>query len=218
VNPSPAETVGVYCSRCDVRVAAKVTASHIDYSAASSLLRRRAADDSEVTLYSIATCPGCSSVFLTRRSFSEIPGEFTASREDPEVLYPSPARPELGDLPEFVRRSFTDAARLYTGGIYGACVGKCRQCLAAVCQEQGAPPDGILEQLTDLRKRDVIDGKLLSWANELLLSCDERGESHVDQESARAMLEFVEAVVLYVFSVQARFERFEKLRGGVRTP
>ena len=70
-----------------------------------------------------------------------------------------------------------------------------------------------------LRERGHIDQKLLAWADELrLIGNDAAHDLHVviEQVDARDALEFVEALLMYAFSLNRRFEEFKNRRAATR--
>jgi hypothetical protein len=95
----------------------------------------------------------------------------------------------------------------------------CRKCLEAICQELGATRGNLKERLVALQGRGQIDQKLLAWADELrLIGNDAAHDLNVviDQVDARDALEFSEAILMYAFSLNRRFQEFKIRREATR--
>jgi len=60
-----------------------------------------------------------------------------------------------------------------------------------------------------------IDSRLLNWAHEIRLVGNEAAhdiETSVDKSDARDVLDFTEAILIYTFSLTARFRAFQARR------
>ncbi len=72
-------------------------------------------------------------------------------------------------------------------------------------------------RLESLRKNGHIDQKLLTWADELRLIGNDAAHDLdivIEQVDAQDALEFVEAILMYAFSLTLKFEEFKKRRAS----
>jgi hypothetical protein len=210
------ETLQVYCHDCNVLVHAAVIGQHVD----SRLVQPgNELEDGPyyVTVYKFAVCRKCKSPFLYQEDYYEIPGEVSALQGE-QLLYPG-EREFLGEgLPETVRRAHQNARRSYAAGLYEPCVIMCRKCLEAACYELGETRGGLQNRLEALRQKRFLDSKLLDWANGLRMIGNDAAhelDAQIDQADAIDSLEFIEAILLYAFSLNARYEEFQRRRAGL---
>jgi hypothetical protein len=168
-----------------------------------------------VTEYAIALCCKCNTVFLVESDFYEIPGEVCAP-QDVSVLYPNDRNISTEGIPETVLRAYDAAIRSYRAGLYEPCVIMCRKCIEALCHEFGAVKGNLKERIERLQKNGQIDDRLLTWADELRIIGNDAAHDldiNIVQVDAQNALEFVEAILMYVFSLTRKFEEFKKRRG-----
>ncbi len=168
--------------------------------------------------YATAACGRCESVFLVEREHYEVPGEFSAPQGE-RVLYPTARQFLTEGMPTSVARSYSAAADSLTRGLYEPCVIMCRKCLEALCREQGATKGSLKERLVQLGEAGQIDQKLLVWADELRLIGNDAAHDLdvvIEQVDARDALDFVEAILMYAFSLNRKFEEFQKRRRAAR--
>ena len=205
----------LFCPTCNILVEAKVIArgfGQLRNDAVSPI------DELETEYhgdhYAIALCGRCNSPFLIRESLYGVPGEFEAVT-DGVVLYPVAAGQKLDGLPDSVSRSLDQAHRSFSTASYDACALMCRRSLEAVCKTIPAKGSNLAQQITDLQRNGHIDAKLLKWAHGVRLVGNEAAhdvETPVTQEDARDILDLTEAVLLYVFTLDRKFQAFEGRR------
>lgn len=205
------EKIGGFCPTCNCLVAAEVK-GEASGSPTEDLMEHLTPgeDGFHGVRYAIAFCPGCNGVFLERSTTTE-PSDYQYR----EILFPPPLRRAVSGLPESLRRAFDSAASCLDTGNYDACLVMCRKCLDGVCALLGAGDKNLKESLKKLRESREIDGRLLTWANQLRLTGNEAAhdlDSEVSREDARDSLEFVEAILLYTFTLKHRFSRFQERR------
>ena len=93
----------------------------------------------------------------------------------------------------------------------------CRKCIEALCQELEATKGNLKERLENLRRNGHIDQKLLTWADELRLIGNDAAHNLdivIEQVDAQNALEFVEAILMYAFSLTRKFEEFKNRRAS----
>ncbi len=164
----------------------------------------------------MAECPRCGAVFLCESLFYEIPGEVSAPQGE-RILYPTSRELSAGDVPPTAGRAYANAARAFRVGLYEPCLIMCRKCLEATCHELGAIKGNLRNRLVMLQEQGKIDQRLLAWADQLrLLGNDAAHDLNViiDKTDAKDALDFVEAILMYTFSLTRRFEEFRRRRGG----
>jgi hypothetical protein len=214
------ETIDIFCAACNVLVSAKVRAE------VHGGFRSSAADDSDMSdaeyhgeHYILALCGRCNGPFLVRESLFGIPGEFETVTEE-AVLYPASDRLALGDLPASVQRAHEQAVRAFGVALYEPSALMCRKALEAVCKLKGASGRNLYDRLAELAKSGVIDARLLEWAHEIRVVGNDAAhdpDGEVSKDDARDVLDLTEAILLYVFSLTARFDRF-RVRRATPTP
>lgn len=212
------KTFEVFCNRCNLQTTARVVATHVKTEPLDPI---KAATDPvdtpySVTEYAIALCCKCEMVFLIESEFYEIPAEVCAP-QGVSVLYPSDRNISTDGMPETASRAYDAAARSYQVGLYEPCVIMCRKCIEALCEELGATKGNLKERLDKLRRNGHIDQKLLTWADELRLIGNDAAHDLdiiIEQVDAQDALEFVEAILMYAFSLTRKFEKFKNRRAS----
>lgn len=213
MTDSANDILHVYCSICNLRNEARVIGTHI-----KSCMANTGNDPIDspyyVTVYKFAVCKSCGSPFLHEQDFIEVPGEVSVSQGE-QVLYPY-QHELLGDgLPETVRRAQHNAARSYAAGLYEPCVIMCRKCLEAMCYELGEKKGSLQQRLLELQNKKIIDSKLIIWADGLRLIGNDAAhdpEIEIEQIDAIDSLHFIEAILMYVFTLNERYEEFRNRR------
>jgi uncharacterized protein DUF4145 len=210
-----ARTIDLFCESCNVQTAARVVATHVKSTIRDSALGDPADAHYDVVEYAIAVCGRCESVFLVESTFYEIPGEMISAPQGERILYPISRQITMDNVPAAAARAYLSAARSFTVGLYEPCVIMCRKCLEAVCQELGATRGNFKQRLVALQDQGQIDQKLLTWADELRLVGNDAAhdlEVVIEQLDAQDALDFVEAILMYTFSLNRRFEEFKARR------
>ncbi|MBM3299456.1 MAG: DUF4145 domain-containing protein, partial [Deltaproteobacteria bacterium] len=164
--------------------------------------------------YSVALCRRCSGPFLVRETLYGGPGEFETVTDE-VVLYPVTPGPKLEGLPDSIARSVAQAHRSYSTSSYDACAVMCRRALEALCKTLSAKGRDLARRLADLKESGRIDSRLMDWAQGVRLVGNEAAhdvETAVTAEDARDILEFTEALLMYVFTLDTKFRAFEARR------
>ncbi|MCP3957593.1 MAG: DUF4145 domain-containing protein [bacterium] len=158
----------------------------------------------------IAECPRCEGVHLIEHGYNLVGGEFV-SNEHYDVLYPQSKTVNLNGVPETVARAFLNASRSFEASLYEPCAIMCRKSVEAVCHELGAQRGNLNSRLRELRERQLIDQRLIEWADELRLLGNDAAHDltvTIEKVDAADALGFVEALVTYAFELNARFDEF----------
>jgi hypothetical protein len=208
------ETFDLYCPTCNILVEAKVIASGLGESRADAVSAFEEIAEYQGDRYSVALCRRCNGPFLVRETFYSVPGEFETVTEE-VVLYPVATGPKLEGLPESIARSMAQAHRSYSTSSYDACAVMCRRALEALCRTLSAQGRDLSRRLADLEANRRIDARLLEWAHGVRLVGNEGAhdvETAVTAEDARDILEFTDALLMYIFTLDARFRSFQSRR------
>ena len=209
------KTFDVFCPTCNILVEAKVIASGADEYRSEAVNPMDEVDAMyHGDYYSVALCRRCNDPFLLHETLCGVPGEFEVANEH-AVLYPVPAGSKFEGLPDSIGGSLTQAHRSYSTTSYDACALMCRRGLEALCRTLQAKGNGLSRQLADLKANGRIDARLLDWAHGVRLVGNEAAhdvDMTVTAEDARDILEFTEALLMYVFTLDAKFQSFEARR------
>jgi hypothetical protein len=209
------ESHDLFCPKCNILVSARVIASgHGGFSSAA--LNPEDVPDAEYhgDSYSVALCGRCSSPFLLKESRYGVPGEFETITES-QLLFPSESRLPLEGVPEPVRRAYEQASRSFGASLYEPCALMCRRCLEGVCKVQGASGSNLNAKLESLEKSGAIDARMVRWAHGIRLLGNDAAhdlDTVISQEDARDVLDFTEALLIYIFALNHRFAAFSARR------
>lgn len=207
-----------FCANCNVQTDARIVATHTQITPTDPTKAETDPVDATyyVSQYELAVCSRCDSVFLKESNFIEIPGEVCAPQGE-QILYPANRNVSTAGMPESTVRAYVAAARSFQVGLYEPCVIMCRKCIESLCKELGATKGNLKDRLIDLEHKGQIDQKLMGWADELRLIGNDAAHDLdivIEQADAQDALEFVEAIILYAFSLTRKFEEFKKRRGS----
>lgn len=166
--------------------------------------------------YYVCLCGRCSQPFLIRQSLYEIPAEFE-NVTDEKILYPIEKNLSLDGVPTTVKSAYDQAARSFSASLFEPCVLMCRKGLEATCKNFSAKGGDLNSRLQSLCNLGQIDLRLLNWAHEIRLIGNKAAHDSdikVTKRDARDVLDFTEAILIYVFSLTSRFEAFRARRTG----
>lgn len=213
--PAHGESFDVFCPACNIMVEAKVVAHGNGGYRSDAICPFEEADrEYHGEHYSVCTCARCGQPFLVRESYYGIPAEFETITET-TILYPSGSKLQLEGLPSNIRSAYDQAARSFTAALYEPCVLMCRKCLEATCVTLGGSGRTLDAKLKSLFEAGKIDVRLLDWAHEIRLIGNEAAHditTSMTKTDARDVLDFTEAILIYVFSLTTRFEAFKGRR------
>jgi hypothetical protein len=168
-----------------------------------------------VTVVTFAACRRCGQPFLAQQCFNEVPGEFSLPQDDVTQVYPQQRNVPLESVPDTVARPYLSALKSFRAQLYESCVIMCRKCVEALCSERGASKGSLEHRLARLQQEGKIDQTLFKWADGLRMVGNDAAhdlEADITEADARDALEFVEAILLYVFVLQDRFSAFQRRR------
>ncbi|MFY9726779.1 MAG: DUF4145 domain-containing protein [Bryobacteraceae bacterium] len=211
------DTVESFCPRCNCVVAAEIRATASGSPTADLFDSLPDGEDGLRTVrYSVAFCGKCEGVFLYRDCNTE-PSELPLR----EVLYPRSTEPLADDIPVPIRRPHESATSCFETANYEPCVIMCRKTLEAMCQALGESRGTLQARLQRLRDAGIVEARLCDWADELRFVGNDAAHDlsfNVTKEDARDCLEFVDAILVYVFTLDKKFREFKNRRRAVGGP
>ena len=92
----------------------------------------------------------------------------------------------------------------------------CRRCLEALCNSLSASGKSLQAKLDALSESGSVDKRLTQWAHGIRAIGNEAAhdtEIELTKDDARDALDFTEALLMYVFALNARFVAFQQRRG-----
>jgi hypothetical protein len=91
----------------------------------------------------------------------------------------------------------------------------CRKCLEAICHHHGIMKGNLKSKLAIINQQGIIDARLHSWTDGLRLVANDAAHEfdiEVLLEDAKDSIDFIEAVISYIFILRKRFEEFQQRR------
>jgi hypothetical protein len=213
---SEKEKFTVFCPECNLMVEAHaISEAHGGF--ASRAINPFDDIDSEYygDIFWVCLCSKCKQVFLIKQQLYGISGEFgTICKET--VLYPLDSKIPLKDVPISVKNAYIQALRSFSASLWEPCVLMCRKCLEEFANHEQISGKDLYEKIENLSINGIIDSRLKNWSHEIRLVGNEAAHiatKPITKQDARDVLDFTEAILLYVFSLTSRFDSFRKRRG-----
>ena len=125
------------------------------------------------------------------------------------------AEPELPDVPEEVAADAREAHRCFSIQAYRAAVVMARRAMQSAAHEKGAPERTLVDQIDWLEERRLITPQMKDVAHTIRLTGnlgahpDKDGLRDVGEPEARAVIEFLDDFLKYVYEIPARLERLK---------
>lgn len=211
------DTVECFCPTCNCVVAADIRATASGPPTADVCDSLPDGEDGFcVVHYHLAFCPKCGGVVLYRCCETE-PSELRIE----EVLYPRSTEPLAVDIPSLVRQPYESAVSCFSTGNYMPSAIMCRKTVEAMCHVLGEQNGTLRTRLRRLRDAGKVEARLCDWADELRLFGNDATHDlscQVSKEDARDCLDFVDAIFIYVFTLDKKFQEFRKRHHPVAGP
>jgi hypothetical protein len=167
-------------------------------------------DDFNVQRYVLAQCKICFDVMLLRHLADE---KFPSRRAI--VLWPDPARTLSAAVPEALRLEHRESRACFRSGAYTAAVVMVRRTLEGVCAEHGIKANTLVKSLEQMKTSNLIDTRLLEWAQELRVLGNEGAHftgKRVSRRDAEDAVALAEAILDYLYVFSAQFDEFKERR------
>jgi hypothetical protein len=216
----PKTEFDVYCPECNILISARVVAD-----GNGGFHSNAVNPDDEVDAeyqskhYFVCLCGRCNQPFFICQSLYGVPAEFETVTDE-LVLCPSIKKLPLDGAPPIIRSAHEQAVRSFSASLFEPCVLMCRKCIEATCKILGAKGRDLNARLQSLFDAGHIDSRLLNWAHEIRLMGNEAAHETsitISKRDARDVLDFTESILIYVFSLTARFEKFRARRAKAKS-
>lgn len=156
---------------------------------------------------SLIWCEFCDSPSLVRQD--------EASEAAPVEVWPTGQRTLHEGIPRGVRDGVMEARKCFEAGAFLATAVMVRRAIEGFCADQGANHKTLHNALQELVQRNVIDARLLEWANGLRILGNvgaHFSDQAVVRQDASDALDLIEAMLDYVYVFSAKFEQFKARR------
>jgi len=212
------DSFDVFCPNCNIMVEGKIIAS--------GLGGKKHYDDlpdilafAEVEYYGdyyhVCLCGRCEQAFLLRQSHFSFLGDSTVSKTEETILYPAIKNIDIKEIPRIIKSPYEQACQCFTAALYEPCMLMCRKCLEAICAYKGVTVGTLHSKLKTLFDNGDLDHRFYDWTQEIRnlgnVAAHEFGEN-VTKDDARDILDFTEALLIYMFSLISKFEAFQSRR------
>jgi Cys-tRNA(Pro) deacylase len=137
------------------------------------------------------------------------------------VLWPEAGRPEGGELPGHLRAELTEAKACLRAGAHSSAMVTVRRLLEGVCADHGVTAAPLSAALLELRRRGLIEGRLLVWAEELRVIGNQAAHirlGRVTAEDAADAVVLAEALLDYLYVYTPKYRDLRKRRAAAGEP
>jgi hypothetical protein len=196
-DQSPESRLAVVCHSCgypsSAHVAGKITGE----------------DDDGLFELSLIRCEHCDAASVVRQD--------EAGEAFPVEVWPRGPRALDDRIPPGIRQSVTEARKCFESGSYLATAVLVRRSIEGFCADQGASHGMLHRALQDLVEREVIDERLLEWADGLRILGNVGAhftKQSVSKQDASDAIDLIEALLDYVYVFAAKFEEFKARRNS----
>lgn len=162
-------------------------------------------------LWTAVKCPDCQSVALY------VQENYGDGWDELYRVYPAQARRLSSAVPESLRDDHREARECVQAKHYTAAAVMARRVLEGIAVDRGYKTGDLFPRLKKMRDDGVIEDRLYDWAN----ICRDVGNqgAHADKKSvtrqdAEDTLDFVEALLDYLYVFTSRYEEFKKRRAN----
>ncbi len=199
----------VFCPQCNVVVEVKAIADATGEFHSEAINPEDLVDAMyDAEHYTICICHRCNQAFLIQESLRGVPAEFETVT-DSVVLYPAESKISTEHFPSSIKNAYVQALRSYKMSLFDPSVLMCRKCLEGLCKILGVTGGNLSKKLDKLKSENHIDERLLKWGHQIRLIGNEAAhdiDTPISKKDAQDILEFTEAILIYVFSLTKRYE------------
>jgi hypothetical protein len=193
----------MHCDACGAVVNAEQQGSYTRWTGRDS--------GGPVERYLFGRCPRCLAPFLARQE-RESDDAFDEDVVWTELRQLYPATEAISHAyPQGIRAAFGEALSCFRAKSYTATAIMCRKAMEGLAAAHGVTERNLAAALRELAAQNVIEGRLVDWADALRLSGNEAAHDvdvTVSAEDAKDILDFTKALLEYVYTFRLRFEEF----------
>lgn len=176
----------------------------------------RQEEDFEPHQWTFARCEDCQTPhLLVREPLDYGTGDLTPW----SAVFPEPARTLPHVVPRPLREDWDEAQRCLSVKAFTAVALVARRIVEGMCADQGAKGRSLAAKLKNLKDRGLMEERLYDWSS-LVREVGNEGAHEVQRgvsaEDARETLQFVEALLDYMYAYRVRYQEFVDRRAGVK--
>ena len=160
--------------------------------------------------YVFLKCPSCEEPFIVSQEY--LGGDFW---DEPYRMYPPQERRINPSIPESIKNIYQEALSCFKGKAFTATVIMCRKTLEGICSTHGITARNLESSLKEMKEKGIIETRLFEWAEALRISGNEAAHDvnvTFQNQDAKDILEFTDALLEYVFTFRDKFNEFKKRR------
>ena len=123
------------------------------------------------------------------------------------------------NFPSSITNTYIQALKSYKMSLFDPCALMCRKCIEGLCKILDVTGKNLKQKIENLKKTNHIDERLLNWGHQIRLIGNEAAhdiDKPVSKKDAQDILEFTEAILIYVFSLTKRYDALFKRRNTLR--
>jgi len=197
----------VLCHYCDRGVTATEAGTVTDYDP----------EHGPPSLVTLVKCDRCGQAMV----FVQEDYGFDQGWDEMLRVWPGAVRQLSSAVPSALRAEHDESRACFQAKAYTAAVVMVRRTLEGVCAEHGVKERTLAKALQSMHDKDLLDRRLLEWAEELRALGNVGAHytsDRVTREDAQDALAFTEALLDYLYVLQAKFEEFRSRRAAPSAP
>lgn len=171
-------------------------------------------DPFEPFQYEVGRCMTCGTAYLW---VIETDGFEEGQRRQE---YPTPIRRLSEAVPIPLRETYAESRRCMSVAAYTAVVVLVRRLVEGICQDNGGNGRTLAAKLKSLNESGKLDERLYKWST-LLKDLGNEGAHEIfaapSRQDAEEALLFIEALLDYLYTFQARYDAFMTRRGTAKS-
>ena len=171
-------------------------------------------DHGPASCVSLLRCDACGQALVVIQEESQDYGE-SFKWDEMVRVWPDGLRPLSTAVPEALRKEHQESRKCLDAKAYTAVVVMVRRTLEGVCALHGIRERDLYRSLRKMRDGELIDHRLLEWAEALRVLGNEGAHftgEQVSREDAADALALSEALLDYLYVLSAKFQEFQERR------
>ncbi|MBH1980418.1 DUF4145 domain-containing protein [Candidatus Saccharibacteria bacterium] len=164
-------------------------------------------------------CPNCTGVCLYLQEYFGPEVCPPDGWDERYQMYPAQARRLSADIPSELRDDYREARECVKSKLYTAAAVMARRTLEGITIDQGYTKGALFNRLKLMRDDAVIDSRLYDWADicrDVGNQAAHASKQSVSREDATETLDFVEALLDYLYVFQSRYQNFKARRDAAK--